>query len=169
MSTSTWINTIDNTKPVSHVSALSTTSSCPSFRVNWSGSDVGSGLQGFAIYASDNGAPFMPWLSSTTAAAATYTGAVGHTYSFYGIATDLTGNIEIAKTSPEATTTVNAAGPCGPPSLSGQVLSTSHTGTTVTANLQLTNTGFTAAQAVNINTAAPIIAHLVFITLSSVC
>jgi 6-phosphogluconolactonase (cycloisomerase 2 family) len=151
INTPTWSNTIDNAKPVSHVSALSVDSSCPNFRVGWSGSDVGSGLRGFTIYASDNGGPFTPWLSNTTAAAGTYMGAAGHAYSFYSIATDLTGNIEPGKLSAEATTTVTGAGSCGPPSLSGQVTSISPSGTTRTVTLQITNTGFTAAQAVNIN------------------
>jgi hypothetical protein len=155
LSTAVWSNTIDNTPPVSHVSALPGTSSCPDFRVSWSGSDIGSGLGGFTVYASANGSPFTPWLSNTTAASATYTGTVGNTYSFYSIATDLTGNVENAKTSAEASTTVTAAGPCGPPSLSGQVTNVSQSGTTVTVNLQLTNTGFTAAQAVNISKITP--------------
>lgn len=150
MSTPTWTNTIDNAPPASHVSALAATSTCPNFRVSWSGSDIGSGLQGFTVYASDNGGQFKPWLSNTTTAAATYTGSVGHTYSFYSIASDLTGNVEPAKTSGEASTMVASAGPCGPPSLSGQVLSSSRSGTTETVNLQLTNTGFTLAQAVSI-------------------
>jgi hypothetical protein len=150
MSTAIWVNTIDNSNPASHVLTLPATSSCPNFRVSWSGSDVGSGLQGFTVYVSDTGGPFTPWLSNTTAAAATYIGAAGHTYSFYSIATDLTGNVESAKTSAEASTSVSAAGSCGPPSLNAQMLNVTHSGTTVTANLQLTNTGFTAAQTVNI-------------------
>jgi hypothetical protein len=151
ISTNIWSNTIDNTPPGSHVSALTPTSTCPAFRVSWFGSDVGSGLQGFTIYASDSGGPFTAWLSNTTAASATYLGTVGHSYSFYSIATDLTGNVEGGKTSAEASTTVTAASSCGAPSLSGQVANVAQTGTTVTASLQLTNTGFTAAQALNIN------------------
>jgi hypothetical protein len=151
MSTQTWTNTIDNTPPVTHVSALPSSSSCPNFRVSWSGSDVGSGLQGFTIYASDTGGPFTPWLSNTTAATGTFTGSVGHTYSFYSIATDLTGNTEPAKASAEASTAVAATATCGPPSLNAQMLNIAKSGSSVTANLQLTNTGSTAAQSVNIN------------------
>ena len=151
MNTPVWINTIDNTPPVSHVSASTATSTCPAFRVSWSGSDVGSGLQGFTIYVSDTGAPYTAWLSNTTAASADYLGAAGHSYSFYSIATDLTGNTEGAKTSPEASTSVIGSGPCGAPSLSGQVSNVVQSGTTVTATLTLTNVGFTAVQAVNIN------------------
>lgn len=151
LSTPTWTNTIDNSPPTSRVSALPSSSTCPAFRAGWSGSDLGSGLQGFAVYVSDNGDAYTPWLSNTTATAGTFIGAVGHSYSFYSIATDLVGNIEAAKAAAEATTTVTAASPCGPPSLVGQVLSSSLSGTTLTVKLQLTNSGFTAAQAVNLN------------------
>ncbi|HLK66557.1 MAG TPA: SBBP repeat-containing protein [Bryobacteraceae bacterium] len=151
MSTQTWVNTIDNKPPVSRVAALPVASTCPSFRIGWSGNDLGSGLQGFTVYVSDNGGAFTSWLSNTTATAGTFSGSVGHTYAFYTIATDLTGNVEAVKTFPEASTTLTATGPCGPPSLSAQVLSVAQSGTTVTASLQLTNNGLTAAQAVNIN------------------
>jgi len=50
---------------------------------------------------------------------------------------------------------VTASGPCGPPSMSGQVSSVSQSGTTVTVSLQLTNTGFTAVQALNIGKITP--------------
>lgn len=151
MSTATWVNTIDNSPPVSHVSALLSTSTCPAFKVSWSGSDMGSGLQSFAIYVSDSGGRFTVWLSNTTAASANYQGSIGHTYGFYSIATDLTGNVEAGKTSAEASTSVTASDPCGAPSLSGQITEVVQTGSTVTATLTHTNLGFTAAQAVNIN------------------
>jgi hypothetical protein len=151
MSTAIWANTIDNSAPTSNVVALPAAESCPNFRVSWSGGDVGSGLQGFTIYSSDNGGPFVPWLANVTATAGTFTGAVGHSYGFYTIAQDLVGNVQPGKTAADTTTQVAATGSCGPPSLSAQMLNVAQSGTTVTANLQLTNTGFTAAQAVNIN------------------
>jgi hypothetical protein len=112
--TPTWSNTIDNTAPVSHVLALSGDQSSPSFAVTWSGTDIGSGVQGYTIYVSDNGGAYTAWLTGTTATSATYTGQVGHTYGFYSIATDNVGNVEATKTSadasvqivPAATTTV---------------------------------------------------------------
>ena len=55
----------------------------------------------------------------------------------------------------DSTTQVTSAGSCGPPSLSGQFLSSSKSGTTVTVNLQFANTGLAAAQAVNINQITP--------------
>jgi hypothetical protein len=78
INTPTWSNTIDSAPPVSNVLALPATESCPNFRVSWSGSDVGSGIQGFTIYYSDNGGPFVPWLTNVTAATGTFVGVAGH-------------------------------------------------------------------------------------------
>jgi hypothetical protein len=106
ISTSTWINTIDDSAPSSHVISLPPTEGPTGFSVSWSGSDAGAGIRGFTIYVSDNGAPFAPWQTNTTATSATFTGQLGDTYSFYSIAQDLVGNVEPAKTVPEATTEV---------------------------------------------------------------
>lgn len=38
-----------------------------SFTVQWEGRDVGSDVQDFTIYVSDNGAPFSVWQQDTTA------------------------------------------------------------------------------------------------------
>jgi hypothetical protein len=151
MSTPTWTNTIDNSPPTSQVAALPPSQSCPNFKLSWSGTDVGSGLGGFTVYTSDNSGPFAPWLTNTTATSGTFTGMLGHTYSFYSIAQDLVGNVEAGHSSVNTTTQVTSTASCTPPSLSAQVLSTTQTGTSVTVNLQLTNTGLMAAQSVNIS------------------
>jgi virginiamycin B lyase len=97
---------IDSSSPSGHVSALPAIAATPSFTVQWSGSDAVSGIAAFTIYVSDNGGPFAPWLSGTTATQATYSGVAGHSYGFYSIATDIAGNREFAKTAAEAVTTV---------------------------------------------------------------
>jgi streptogramin lyase len=106
INTPTWFNTVDNTRPVSMVSALPQTETAYSFPVQWSGTDVGVGVQDFTIYISDNNAPFMAWLTNTTATQAMYPGTGGHTYSFYSIARDLVGNVEAGKTNADATTQI---------------------------------------------------------------
>jgi hypothetical protein len=85
--TPVWSNTIDNTKPESHVITLPTQSN-PSFQVQWSGSDVGSGIQDFTIYVSDNSGALTPWLINTTAIQGVYSGVAGHSYGFYSITRD---------------------------------------------------------------------------------
>jgi hypothetical protein len=104
-----WCNTFDTTPPVSHVTALPPTEANPSFLVQWSGSDVGAGISTFTIYVSDNGGAFSVWQQDTTATSAVFSGQVGHSCGFYSIATDLVGNVENAKTSAEATTTISNA------------------------------------------------------------
>ncbi len=97
---------IDKTKPVSHVNALAGTQNAFSFPVSWAGADSLSGIQGFTIYVSDNGAPFTSWLTNTTATQATFTGSNGHKYGFYSMAIDRAGNIESSRPVAEATTVI---------------------------------------------------------------
>src|SRR5207253_2274320 len=93
MATQTWLNAIDNTSPVSHVIALPTNESTPSFTVQLAGTDVGAGVQDYTIYVSENGRPFTAFQTNTTATSASFTGQIGHTYGFYSIARDLVGNV----------------------------------------------------------------------------
>jgi hypothetical protein len=104
ISTRAWTNAIDNTAPISRISGLPLSQTQTAFMVQWSGSDVGTGIAGYDVYVSDNGAPFAPWLLQTKSTNATFNGALNHTYAFYSIARDLTGNLEPAKTQAEATT-----------------------------------------------------------------
>jgi hypothetical protein len=146
ISTPTWFNTLDNTPPTSSVQPLPSMESCSNFQVNWSGSDVGSGVQNFTIFVSDNGGPFTAWLTNTTATSASYSGQAGHSYGFYSIATDLTGNTENSKSAAEATTEVSGTTVCGRPTLLGHVVSQVLVGNTLTASIQLTNNGSVPAQ-----------------------
>jgi hypothetical protein len=110
MSTQTWLNTIDNTPPISQVAALPPTETAASFKIQWSGTDQGSGIQDYTIYASDSGGPFIAFLVNTAATSASFTGEAGHTYGFYSIARDLVGNVENPKTAAEATTQATEGG-----------------------------------------------------------
>ena len=103
-----WLNTLDNTKPTSQVQPLAPTQTSASFLVEWSGTDEGAGIRDYTIYVSDNGGSFTPWLFQTPDTSATFTGMAGHTYAFYSLARDLTGNMEETKTAGEASTLVVA-------------------------------------------------------------
>jgi 6-phosphogluconolactonase (cycloisomerase 2 family) len=106
INTPTWINTIDNTQPTSQVATLPAFENAPSFPVQWTGNDVGAGIQDFTIFVSDNSGPFTAFQTNTTARSATFTGQAGHTYAFYSIARDLVGNVEPAKSAAESNTQV---------------------------------------------------------------
>jgi len=100
--TGDWTNAIDKMAPASTVSPLSSPQSSPSFGVQWSGTDVGSGVADYTVFVSVNGGPFSPWLSNTTATSGTYHGAPGNTYGFFTVARDGVGLVEAAKTTSEA-------------------------------------------------------------------
>jgi hypothetical protein len=102
--TPAWVNTIDANPPSSKVSALPATTASATFPVSWSGTDVGSGIQGYSIFVSVNNGPFSVWLRTDGATSATYNGAPNTAYGFYSIAEDAAGNLEAAKTIADATT-----------------------------------------------------------------
>jgi hypothetical protein len=106
LATPTWVNTVDNTPPDSRMLALPKNENSTSFSLQWSGTDLGVGIQDFSIFVSDNGGPFTPFQTNTTATSATFTGVLGHTYGFYSIARDLVGNVETPKAIADATTTI---------------------------------------------------------------
>lgn len=104
--TNEWTNTIDASAPDSHVLPLPLTESSSSFTVQWSGTDMGSGIQEFTIFVSDNSGPFIAWLTHTTETSVSYPGVDGHTYAFYSVARDLTGNVEDVPTRADTVTQV---------------------------------------------------------------
>ncbi|MFZ4526273.1 MAG: RHS repeat-associated core domain-containing protein, partial [Chlorobium sp.] len=90
-------NTLDTQAPESHVEAVNNTIvESAQFLLRWSGSDVGSAIAGYTVYASDNGGESTPWLENTSLTEATYAGQSGHSYAFYTVASDNAGNKEAA-------------------------------------------------------------------------
>lgn len=153
VSTNIWLNTLDDTPPVSSVAVLPAQESSSCFKVQWSGTDVGSGVQSYTIFVSDNGEAYTAWQTNTTATSAIYSGQPGHTYAFYSQAQDLVGNMEAAKTSPDTTTTVTSGATCGAgtPGIAGTITSKVLSAAGLTVTVQLTNDGQGNAQNVTIN------------------
>jgi hypothetical protein len=108
MPTNTAANTLDSGAPTSSVTALPASEAAPNFAVAWSGADDagGSGVATYDVYASVDGGPFTPWLTGTTQTSATFSGARGHTYGFYSVATDNVGHRQATPTAAQATTSV---------------------------------------------------------------
>jgi hypothetical protein len=101
--TPVWMNTIDNSPPDSSVQPLPIQSST-TFEVSWRGTDSGSGIQNYTIYASTNGGEFVPWLERTSSASALFEGQPAQTYAFYAVATDRVGNLEDAPLAADTST-----------------------------------------------------------------
>jgi hypothetical protein len=106
ISTSEWLNTLDNTPPTSQVLPPSASTESLDFEVEWAGADTGAGVSDYSVFVSENGGPFTAWLSGSTATSATFTGQLGSTYAFYSVARDWTGNVESAPAAADATITV---------------------------------------------------------------
>ena len=96
IATNTTTNTIDSTTPTSAVSALPASTTATSFTLSWSGSDSGgSGIASYTIFESVDGGPYSVLLLGQTGNSATFTGTAGHTYSFYTMATNNVGNVQV--------------------------------------------------------------------------
>ncbi|MGE0268874.1 MAG: hypothetical protein AB7S78_10530 [Candidatus Omnitrophota bacterium] len=106
ITTNTWLNTIDDTKPSSSMNSMASTGTLTSFDISWSGSDAHSGIKEYTIYVSENSGPYAETLT-TTGTFTSFVGVNGSTYSFYTIATDQVGNREDAPGSPDLTITIN--------------------------------------------------------------
>ena len=91
------VKMLDDT-PTSFVSNTAMEVNTNPFTVSWGGSSPVSSVVSFDVFASDNGGPFTPFLTATTATSAPFTGVPGHTYGFFSIATDEAGNKEPMKT-----------------------------------------------------------------------
>jgi autotransporter-associated beta strand protein/parallel beta-helix repeat protein len=102
--------TVDTTPPTSSVNALPATTTTPSFTVSWSGSDTGSGVATFDVYASVDGAAFTLWQAATAQTSAVYPGQYGHSYAFYSLATDNVNNRQTAAGPTQSTTVVSPLG-----------------------------------------------------------
>ncbi|BAY22674.1 YD repeat-containing protein [Calothrix sp. NIES-2100] len=108
IATPLWRNTVDISDPTSTISALPTTTNSSNFTVSWSGTDNGSGIASYDIFASVNGGAFTLWQDDITATSAQYSGATGNTYAFYSIAKDNVGNLQAVPLIAQATTKVIA-------------------------------------------------------------
>jgi hypothetical protein len=80
----------------------------PEFMVSWSGSDEtdGSGVANYDVYVSVDDGPFTPWLRQTTDTAKMYLGEQGRKYSFYSVARDNVGHVELPPATADAATSI---------------------------------------------------------------
>lgn len=138
ISTGVWTNTIDTTPPSSHVAPLPAKESSTSFPVQWLGTDSGSGVMAYSVWVSDNGGPFTLWQKDTPNTSAIYAGVNGHSYAFYSIAADNVGNVEPAKTTAEASTTVTLVIDTTPPVITATVTGTLGDNGWYTSNVTVT-------------------------------
>jgi len=101
--------TIDSVYPTSSILPLPAQTQTLQWPVSWSGQETnGPGIASYDIHVSDNGGAWTNWLTAATSTSATFHGQPHHTYGFYCTAHDNAGNVEVAHSSADATTTVVA-------------------------------------------------------------
>lgn len=92
-----WINTIDETVPMSSVSENYSVSPDNVVTINWSGTDGGSGIKVYDIFASVDGNDFVAIFTDFSDSTFSFQADPDRAYEFYSIARDRVGNIEAAK------------------------------------------------------------------------
>lgn len=100
--TPTWLNTLDRSLPESQVQPVNDLTFAR-FTLAWAGTDEGSGIGNFTVYASEDGGPFLPLERYAEAASRVFEGVPGRTYAFYSVAKDRTGNREADAQAAEVT------------------------------------------------------------------
>jgi len=84
---------LDTTPPACTVSSLPQNMSERSFQVQWSGSDITSGLVGYDIQYRDGNGTWTDWKLMSNETSSIFTGKNGHAYSFRARARDAAGNL----------------------------------------------------------------------------
>lgn len=106
--TNTWLNTLDLLPPTSQVDPLPSTTTDTLVQVSWTGgTDAGSGIARYYVYASaDTTIGYDLWLV-TGETSGVFDGENGITYHFYVVAEDSVGNMEVKTPTSEAQTFVD--------------------------------------------------------------
>ena len=110
ISTPIWGNTLDLGLPSSRASSITPMAGDTTYVVRMTGSDSGSGVHGYDVYAQAPDGPFI-YAGSTRSDSLIFTGEKGVTYGLFALATDRVGNAENPKFAAEIFTdgTVDAA------------------------------------------------------------
>jgi len=111
--------TTDRVAPVSQMQPLDATQTRMNFIVRAVGTDPaissalsGSGIVSYDIYVSENGGKYQLYQTlPSTAASTLFTGRANTHYSFYSLARDAAGNVELAPSQPDTTTFVPDVAP----------------------------------------------------------
>ncbi|MCK6692877.1 MAG: hypothetical protein L6Q97_12320, partial [Thermoanaerobaculia bacterium] len=95
----------DAVAPVSALDSLPPVITVDTLRLRWQGADDpgGSGIDFYSVYVARDTGAFEQWQSEVSGNTILFTGEAGHTYSFFTLATDHTGNREALKNKGERT------------------------------------------------------------------
>jgi Ca2+-binding RTX toxin-like protein len=94
---------LDITPPTGGITNLAATTVGSNINLAWSATDP-SGVRGYDVFVSTNGAAYTPFQTGVTTTSTVFTGIPGNAYSFYTLATDNAGNQQVVAGAPIATT-----------------------------------------------------------------
>jgi hypothetical protein len=103
--TNEYLNILDLDEPESSVYPLGETTDSR-FPVSWTGTDKGSGIQGYSIYVLENDTLLKSWRINTNETSAIFEGEVGSNYKFFSLAIDNVNLSEINTGRYDASTTI---------------------------------------------------------------
>lgn len=105
-----WKILVDASPPVSEMASLPEYVTNATFPLSWTGSD-NIEVANYTVYYSDMGGAYKAWGNDTPNLTCMFTGIEGHTYRFYTLASDASGNVETVPMVPDATTTIDSVAP----------------------------------------------------------
>lgn len=111
LQTNTVHNTIDASLPQSALATTFGTVDDSTFVLNWTGTDTGAGLAGFALYSAVNQGPFRLLSDSLTGNSTVVHLHSGRSYGFQLLARDYAGNVEPPKAAAETVITTDTVDP----------------------------------------------------------
>ncbi|MEA1985049.1 MAG: hypothetical protein U9N13_05295, partial [Euryarchaeota archaeon] len=103
--------TVEFDPPSSQVLPLNEYMSSTNFNVQWSGTDVGSGIDYFAVDYSTDGVNWTNWIAATETTSRTFEGKGSITYYFRSRAVDNVGNWEIEHNTADTHTSIETTAP----------------------------------------------------------
>jgi putative cell wall-binding protein/protocatechuate 3,4-dioxygenase beta subunit len=108
--TNEWRNTIDDDRPLAGMAALPAESTGPTIEIEWTASDVGSGVVTYDLFATVDDSALFLYRQGVTGTSATVPVVTGRRYGFAVIATDAVGLQEADLDGVETRTLIVAAG-----------------------------------------------------------
>jgi len=112
IATNEFVNTLDYLPPTTTMKSIPTSMTASKLVVRWTGVDEqnGSGVQSYTVYAQKDSGAYVPIGTTSADSMVVNVDMYTHTYSFYVLAKDFVGNVEIKRPTPVSSRVTNGVG-----------------------------------------------------------
>jgi uncharacterized membrane protein len=112
IATNEFVNTLDYLPPTTTMKSIPTSMTAAKLVVRWTGVDEqnGSGVQSYTVYAQKDSGAYVPIGTTSADSMVVNVDMYTHTYSFYVLAKDFVGNVEIKRPTPVSSRVTNGIG-----------------------------------------------------------